>query len=154
MIRFCCDDISKIENYNKAVSDETQTWDCHHRAELLPCGRFSVKDLKENGLYYNQPSERLIFLTHSDHMGLHHNGVKLSAKHIRTMSEVRKGKKKSEETKRKMAEAHKGKELSVEHRMKLSEAHKGKKISEETKRKMAEARKLYWKNKHGEKNNG
>ena len=29
--KFCNEDISLIENYNKAISDSNQTWDCHHR---------------------------------------------------------------------------------------------------------------------------
>ena len=29
--KFCCEDISLIENYALAVADTTQTWDCHHR---------------------------------------------------------------------------------------------------------------------------
>lgn len=27
-------DLTKIENYDKAVVDETQVWECHHRLEL------------------------------------------------------------------------------------------------------------------------
>ena len=30
-IKYCRDDISLIENYDKAVSDTTQSWHCHHR---------------------------------------------------------------------------------------------------------------------------
>lgn len=30
---FCRDDLSKIENYDKAMADSAQTWDCHHRLE-------------------------------------------------------------------------------------------------------------------------
>ena len=44
---FCCDDPSLIENYDKAINDTTQTWDCHHRGEVLPCGRFSRDDLNK-----------------------------------------------------------------------------------------------------------
>ena len=32
--KFCKDDISKIENYDKAIADTTQTYECHHRLEL------------------------------------------------------------------------------------------------------------------------
>lgn len=28
---WCCEDISKIENYDKAIADKTQTWVCHHK---------------------------------------------------------------------------------------------------------------------------
>ena len=32
--KFCKDDISLIENFDKAISDSNQTWDCHHRREI------------------------------------------------------------------------------------------------------------------------
>ena len=31
--RFCKEDISKIKNYDLAIADMTQTWDCHHMTE-------------------------------------------------------------------------------------------------------------------------
>lgn len=73
--KFCCDDISLIENYDMAVTDTTQTWDCHHRGEILPCGRFSRDDLKKFGLYFNRPATELIFLTPTAHRQLHKKGV-------------------------------------------------------------------------------
>ena len=69
--KFCCEDLSLIENYELAINDTTQTWDCHHRGEVLPCGRFSRADLKKFGLYYNRPAAELIFLTKSEHKKLH-----------------------------------------------------------------------------------
>lgn len=54
--RYCCEDISRIENYEKAIADETQIWHCHHRAEILPCGRYSQDDLKRHGLYWHVPA--------------------------------------------------------------------------------------------------
>ena len=73
--KFCCEDLSLIENYDKAISDTTQTLDCHHRAEILSCGRFSVSDLKKFELYFNRPASELIFLTRSEHRRLHLKGV-------------------------------------------------------------------------------
>ena len=73
--KFCCEDLSLIENYDKAISDTTQTLDCHHRGEILPCGRFSVSDLKKFELYFNRPASELIFLTRSEHRRLHLKGV-------------------------------------------------------------------------------
>lgn len=32
--KYCCEDISLIENYEKAVNDKTQTWCCHHKLEI------------------------------------------------------------------------------------------------------------------------
>ena len=105
---YCRDDISLIENYDKAVSDTTQVWDCHHRRETI----YSVKELIEIGEYYNRPACELIFLTPTDHRRLHKLG-----KHL------------SEETRKKLRESKKGenhpmfgKHLSEETRTKLSEA--------------------------------
>ena len=130
---YCKDDISLIENYDKAIADDTQTWHCHHRRETI----FSRKDLIEIGEYYNRPACELIFLTPTEHHKLH----KL-------------GKHRSKETRKKMSEAKKGenhpmfgKHLSEDTRKKMSEATKGKPHSEETKRKMSEARKAYWERK-------
>lgn len=75
---FCAEDISNIENYEKAVEDKTQTWDCHHRAEILPCGRFSTDDLKKFGLYFHRPASELIFLTKPEHTRIHNTGKQVS----------------------------------------------------------------------------
>ena len=124
---YCCEDLSLIENYDLAIADTTQTWDCHHRGEILPCGRYEAKDLKKFGLYYKRPACELIFLTHADHQSLHHKGVP-----------------KSEEHKQKMSDAHKGVPrpylkgvpLSEEHKQAISDALKGvgaKKVMQYTK---------------------
>ena len=85
---FCCEDISLIENYDKAIADTTQTWHCHHRGEVLPCGRFSVDDLKKFGLYYKRPASELIFLTPFAHLKLHKGGVHISEATKKAMSEA------------------------------------------------------------------
>lgn len=66
-------ELTKIENYYKAIADETQTWECHHRLELTLEGEFahSYKDLERMGMYYNRPYFELIFLTRADHNKLH-----------------------------------------------------------------------------------
>ena len=142
--RYCCEDISKIENYEEALNDNTQTWDCHHRAEILPCGHFEIEDLKEYGLYYNRPANELIFLTHKYHIGFHKSGRHLTPEHKERISESSKGKKLSEETKQKISEAHKGKPTPWL---------KGRTLSEETKQKISEARKAYWAKKKAELTN-
>lgn len=91
--KFCKDDISLIENYDKAINDKTQTWQCHHKAEILPCGRFSSIDLIKFDLYFNRPASELIFLTEFNHKSLHHTGKKVNV---------------SEETRKKLSEANKG----------------------------------------------
>lgn len=67
---YCCEDIALIENYDKAKKS-AKRWDCHHRAEILPCGKFSREDLKKFDLYYNRPACELILLSKSDHSKLH-----------------------------------------------------------------------------------
>ena len=113
---YCKDDISLIENYDKAIDDITQVWHCHHRRETI----FSRKDLIEIGEYYNRPACELIFLTQNEHNRLHHLGKHHSAETLKKMSEALKGK----------PSCMKGKHLSAETRQKLSEAHKGKHFSE------------------------
>ena len=70
---FCSEDISLIENYHKAISDEKRTWDIHHRRECDENGRtlFTHKQLKEKNLYYKRPASELIFVTRSMHWKLH-----------------------------------------------------------------------------------
>ena len=89
--KFCCEDISLIENYNLAIADTTQTWECHHRGEILPCGRFSRDDLKKFGLYFNRPAAELIFLTPFDHRQLHFKGVLKSEATKKAISDAKKG---------------------------------------------------------------
>lgn len=70
--RYCSEDISLIENYEKAINDKTQTWHCHHHLEIeLSC---SFNKLKELGLYYHRPASELIFLTKAEHSKLHKIG--------------------------------------------------------------------------------
>ena len=137
---YCREDISKIENYDKAIADTTQVWDCHHRDEVrvLPSEMTAIRsrqDLKECGRYYGCPANELIFLTHSEHSRLH-----------------MKGKLHSDETRMKISESMKGKltgrTLSEEHRRKISESNKGqvpwikgKTLTEETRRKISESMK-------------
>ena len=72
--RYCSEDISKIENYDKAIADITKTWHCHHSAEILPCGAYSTKTLMKFGLYWERPANELIFVTCQQHMRIHKIG--------------------------------------------------------------------------------
>jgi len=158
--RYCCEDISLIENYAEAIADKTQTWDIHHRAEILPCGRYTVEQLEKHGLYWNVPSSHLIFLTHSEHIRMHNEGRHLSAEtraklckpktaeHRAKLSIAKKGKPTwikgkhlSEEHRAKISEAHKGKTHSPEARAKMSASHKGKPLSAEHRSKLSAANK-------------
>ena len=92
---FCCEDVSLIENYELAVNDHTQMWECHHRGEILPCGRFSVDDLKKFGLYFNRPAAELIFLTPTAHRQLHLKGIPkgpMSDEHKKAIGEAQSNK--------------------------------------------------------------
>ena len=121
---FCKEDISKIENYDKAINDTTQTWDCHHKEEIriLPSGMTvyrSREELIENGRYYHCPANELIFLTKSEHQRLHKKGKKNPFYAIPFYSKHH-----SDESKRKISEARKGMKFTEEHRRKISEARK------------------------------
>lgn len=100
-------ELEKIENYDKAIADKTQLWDCHHRLELTLEGDFAHtrEDLKRMGMYYNRPYFELIFLTRAEHRRLHSEGVKFSEERIKNLSKALKGRKLSEETRNNMREA-------------------------------------------------
>lgn len=143
--RYCCEDISLIENYEQAVADHMQVWDIHHRLEIQGPFTNSRELLIKCGMYYGVPASQLVFMTHAEHLRLHYKGRPGHLRSAETrlkLSEVHKGKSMSEEHKRKIAEALKGRRrhFSEEHRQKLSQAKKGKPKSEETRRKMSEAR--------------
>ena len=123
--RFCKEDISKIENYDNAVSDNTCTWDCHHRWEKFWWWDCPREDLIKQGMYYNQPADRLIFLKHGEHIKLHHTGKHLSEDQKRRLSAIRKGSHHSEETKSKMSKVRRGKPKSESWKRKMSEMYKG-----------------------------
>lgn len=110
---YCREDISLIENYDKAINDNTQTWDCHHRRETDD--GLSLEQLKEQNLYYDRPANELIFLTKSEHNSLHHKNKQVSEEARRKNSESNKGRipwnkglKMPEETRKKQSEALKG----------------------------------------------
>lgn len=69
---FCKDDISEIENYEKAISDMSSLWHCHHKAEIEK--NKTKQQLIDEDLYYHRPAKELIFLTSKDHLSLHQSG--------------------------------------------------------------------------------
>ena len=95
-----------IENYDKAIADTTQTWDCHHRLETHNSDGerrlvdISTAELIALGMYYDRPPEELIFLTSAEHHCLHNKGKPKSEETKKRMS-----KPKSEETKQKIKDA-------------------------------------------------
>ena len=105
-----CQNPELIENYDAAIADTIQTWECHHRKEF----EFSKKELISLGLYYDRPPEELIFLTPAQHRKLHHKGKKMSDEFRKKLSEYMKGKHHSEETKKKCGAVNKGKHWRTE----------------------------------------
>ena len=109
---YCSEDITQIENYEQAINDDTQTWNCHHRAETDK--GISRKELISKGLYLNRPAAELIFLTKAEHNKLHNVGKECKIETRQKISKANKGKIPwckgkhgvySEESKRKMSEA-------------------------------------------------
>lgn len=106
--RYCYEDISNIENYDKALADKEHTWHCHHRNEtVMNCGK---RELIAKGAYFDRPARELVFLTKAEHLRLHHTDNKYWC-----------GKSHSDDTKRKISEKKRGKDtLSLEARRKMS----------------------------------
>ena len=135
-----CKDFTKIENYDLAIADKTQTWECHHRNEKF----YSEQELKELGLYYDCPPCELIFLNVENHHKEYHKGRQHTKEWNEKISIANKGqyafgeknnfygKHHTEESKRKMSEAKKGNQNgkghkhSLEELQRMSEAKKGK----------------------------
>ena len=165
--KYCCEDISVIENYNNAITDKTQSWDCHHRLEThnsdgeLRLESLTVEELKALNMYYNRPASELIFLTSSEHISMH--GSVRTTEFRKNISNKLKGFKHSSNSKKKIADNKRGKHFYTngvvnifdyecpegfrkgmiyynekEHSEKLSKALTGHKISEEEKRKISE----------------
>ena len=82
---YCNEDISKIENYDKAINDKTQKWHCHHRLEVTKSFICSKEILKELDMYYHRPSSELIFLTVKEHRKIHSSTYHFSER-MRKMS--------------------------------------------------------------------
>ena len=71
--KVCCEDISLVENYEVAVNSD-KLYCLHHRLEIQEENRLSVKELKEQKLYYHRPASELIFLPEQEHSKLHNPG--------------------------------------------------------------------------------
>lgn len=137
--RYCSDDIANIENYDNAVADTENVWHCHHRKEtdeLIP-----RKELIRMDLYYNRPSDELIFLTQHQHLSLHIQVTPTTEEAREKMRASLMGHAVTTETRTKISNSLKGHSVSEESRKKMSNSHKGKKLSDETKKKMSESRK-------------
>lgn len=151
---YCREDLSLIENYDKAINDNTQIWRCHHRLEIQDNEKiiYTSKQLQDMGLYYNRPASELIFLTLSEHNYLHAKytskekrnkftssmrGKSPTAEHRKHLSEALKGRKQTEEQRRINSECHKGLKHTEEYKKRMSELHKSL-VTDEMRRKTSE----------------
>lgn len=96
---YCCEDITTIENYEKAVMDPDVKWALHHRREIDE--DLSISELIDKHLYYKRPASELIFLTPIEHSSLHNKGKEPWNKGKKTGPH-------SEESNKKRSEALKG----------------------------------------------
>lgn len=104
--KFCREPMNLIENWDKAIADDSHRWDCHHKLEI-ELG-MSKGELIKAGLYFNRPASELIMLTHEEHAALHNrNGEK-----VRQMNESWRGKHHTEEAKRNISEKQKGRQMT------------------------------------------
>ena len=87
--KYCEGDISKIENFDKAILDRSDlnthsNWVCHHRLETHNLDgtrreqQLGRDDLMALDLYYHRPPSELIFLTKEEHNRVHTEGRRLS----------------------------------------------------------------------------
>lgn len=104
-----CKEYWKIENYQEAVNDQTQTWHCHHIHEID--WALTKEDLISIGRYYDVHHSELVFLTQKDHVSLHNKGRIASNK----------GKRLPEETKQKISDANKGNHNSLKYHINKEE---------------------------------
>lgn len=122
--KYCCEPIENIENYYEAINDQTQIWQCHHKDEIDK--NMSKKELKESGLYYSVPAERLIFLTPSEHSSIHNKGERNSMYGRYGDKNPNYGRKATEETKKNISKSVKGKvHHTEEQKQKWSEERSG-----------------------------
>ena len=115
--KYCKEDISLIENYDKAISDTSEIWDCHHRLETEL--NVSAKQLIKMNLYYDRPASELIFLTHAEHTKLHNLNLTEErrsnlSKSIKGRIAPNKGVSPTKKTKKKMSESRKGKKIMTD----------------------------------------
>lgn len=122
--KYCNDDITKIENYDKAMADNERTWHCHHKLEIELMA--SIEKMIQMGLYYNRPCNELIFLTNEEHQSLHGKYIRqetrdLMKSHISSF----KGKHHTEETKKKLSLLKMGKHMDEKTKEKERISHLG-----------------------------
>lgn len=97
-IKYCSEDVSKIENFDKAASSNMM-YHFHHRLET-DLGVSRTWLIKHN-LYYKRPASELILLTREEHQSIHEVLPETRIK----MSNNRRGKHHSIESRKKIADS-------------------------------------------------
>ena len=135
---YCCENISKIENYNKALAAKT-TWDIHHKREITE--NKSKQQLIDEDLYFNRPADELIFLSRNEHNRIHrdHN-PKSMINWIKAGSDAVRGVNKTDEHKQKISDSLKEYFKSHDH------WNKGGTVSDEVKQKISYTINKKWAN--------
>lgn len=96
---YCSEDISLIENYDKAKADGFKGWCIHHRLETHNFDGtrrnrdLSREDLMTLDIYLCRPASELIYMRNEEHSRLHSEGKHHSEETKKKISEARKGKK-------------------------------------------------------------
>lgn len=133
---YCCEDVSLIENYDRAIKDKNIIWHCHHRLEThYEDGTRRVErdllaeDLIKVNKYYNVPAKELIYLLPSEHHHLHceKHSERLTEKSRKIMSKKAKNRyvPRTKEWNENIAKGHLGKKLSDAHKEALRKNHVG-----------------------------
>lgn len=141
--KYCCDELSQIENYMIAKKSK-ERWDCHHRLETHNSDgekrtvQITKKELIFLDCFYNRPASELIFLKADEHTRLHKIGTHITEKQKEAISKANRENVKTRcglEMRKKLSEARKkfkgeknpfyNKKHTEETRKRLSENHKG-----------------------------
>ena len=139
---YCKEDPSLIENYDKAINDNTQIWECHHRLETDL--NLSMQELKDRNLYYDRPPSELIFLTKAEHSRIHYEQYWSDPDNKKKQSEKLKQYYEDPETRKKKSEQKKQYYEDPENRKKQSEKSKQYWLDPEYRNNVTEKNKQYW----------
>lgn len=77
-----CEDVTKVENYEKAKADNFVNWVQHHRLETHNSDgekrlvQITAEELQTLDMYYNRPAEELIWLTRAEHINIHREFIR------------------------------------------------------------------------------
>jgi len=94
-------------------------WNEHNPSDKIqPNDGYSIHHINED--YLDNRIENLQKMTNSEHIRLHHKGVKKSKEHVEKVAKANRGKVRSEETKKNISDSLKGRKLPREQKQKIS----------------------------------